>query len=91
MRVFAAGAAGVIGQQLLPGAKPPYRVPVWLGQLAAGEGGLHDDADPRLVERQGEAGTELAALVAELAAGIPARACAGRAGARRRPVVGERK
>ena len=34
MRVFVAGAAGVAQAA---GAKPPRRVPVWLGRLAAGE------------------------------------------------------
>ncbi|MDF0673547.1 MAG: NAD-dependent epimerase/dehydratase family protein [Nitrospira sp.] len=36
------------------GAKPPFRVPVWLGRLAIGEGGVDDDADPWWIKRKGE-------------------------------------
>src|SRR5215471_19660969 len=49
-----------------------------------GGGGLRDDPDPRLVECQGEAGTRLAARLAELAAGLLPRAGQRRAIPRRR-------
>ena len=54
------------------------------GGSAPGGGGLRDDADPRLVERPGEAGARLAARMAELAGGLLARAFRRRASTRRR-------
>jgi nucleoside-diphosphate-sugar epimerase len=46
MRVFVTGATGALGRHLVPGlvaaghvagAKPPLRLPAWLGRLLAGE------------------------------------------------------
>ena len=56
------------------GAKPPRHVPAWLGAVRDRRGRrLDDDADPRLVEREGEARARLGAGLAELARGIPRR------------------
>ncbi len=53
------------------GAKPPLRLPSWLGRLAAGEGGRgDDDSGARCLERQGQAGCPLAAAVPKLARGL---------------------
>ena len=53
------------------GAKPPRRVPAWLARLIVGEpGGVDDDQDPWLLQRQGEAGAGLETAVPELAGGI---------------------
>ena len=50
------------------GAKPPRRVPRWLGRLAAGEAAtVDDDRGARGVEREGEARARLAAALPELA------------------------
>ena len=47
-------------------------MPAWLARFAVGEvGGLDDDADPRRVEREGEARARLGAALAELARGVP--------------------
>ena len=44
------------------GAKPPYRIPAWLGRLAAGEVGISMMTQVRgCVERQGQARARLAA------------------------------
>ena len=57
------------------GAQPPRHVPVWLARLRDRRGRrLDDDADPRLVEREGQGGARLGATLDELARGLPARA-----------------
>ena len=61
------------------GAQPPRHVPAWIARLAIGEVGVSMmTADPRLVERQGQARARLGAALAELAR----RVCLG---ARRHP------
>ena len=57
------------------GAKPPRRVPRWLGRLAGRRGGdRHDDRGAGSLEREGQARARLAAAVRELAAGLRAGA-----------------
>ena len=61
------------------GAKKPFRVPVWLGRLAAGETAVvDDDAGPRLVQRQGQARTALGAWRGRLAGRLRPRPARGR-------------
>ncbi len=56
------------------GAKPPRRIPVWLGRLAAGEAAvLKDDRGAWVLEREGQAGARLAAALPELARRLPPR------------------
>ena len=54
-------------------AKPPRRIPRWLGRLAAGEAAtLDDDRGAGGLERQGQARARLDAALRELAAGLRA-------------------
>ena len=56
------------------GAKPPRRVPAWLGRIVAGEVPVTMmTSDPRLLEREGKAGAGLAAALSELARGLRRR------------------
>ena len=56
------------------GAKPPRRVPVWLGRLAAGEPGVSMLTQIRgAVEREGQARARVAAALPELARRLPRR------------------
>jgi nucleoside-diphosphate-sugar epimerase len=56
------------------GAKPPRRVPIWLGRLAAGEVGVSMMTQIRRgLERQGQTGTRLETRLPELPRGLPRR------------------
>ena len=68
------------------GAKPPLRVPAWLGRLLAGEFVVAQMTScARVLEREGQEGARLGAAVRELAGGIP---CLGRRMRRARPGTG---
>ena len=67
------------------GAKPPLRVPAWLGRLLAGDFVVSQMTErTRVIEREGKEGARLGAAVRELAGGIP---CLGQR-MRRRPSTG---
>ena len=68
------------------GAKPPLRMPAWLGRLLAGEFVLEQMTNARgSLEREGKEGARLGAAVRELAGGIP---CLGQRMRRARPSTG---
>ncbi len=64
------------------GAKPPLRVPAWLGRLVVGEFVVALMTSARVLEREGKKGAGLGAAVRELAGGIP---CLGQRMRRARP------
>ena len=68
------------------GAKPPLRVPAWLGRLLAGEFVVAQMTSlARVIEREGEERARLGAAVRELAGGVP---CLGQRMRRTRPGTG---
>ena len=83
-RPRAGRASGCPALAAAAGAKPPRRVPRWLGRVAAGEAVATMMTDiARRVEREGAARARLAPALPELARRLPGRARPRRAGARR--------